>query len=141
MERQFSNVDMEGMGGPSKDVRIYKGHIRPLHDRVIVREMHFGEMKTSGGLILTADDGKDHGIKPRWGKVYAKGHENKDEFEVGDWILVEHGRWTRGFKMQLPDEIEVAVLRTVDPTGILAYQTEEPDMAYIRAEATDYKQV
>ena len=127
----FSNVDMEDMGGPPKPVTIYKGHIKPLHDRVIVRQMHFGEMKTRGGIILGADDGKDHGIKPRWGIVYAKGHENKDEFEVGDWILVEHGRWTRGFNMQLPDEDEVAVLRTIDPTGILAYQKEEPDNAYV----------
>ena len=129
----FSNVDMEDMGGPAKPVTIYKGHIRPLHDRVIVREMHFGEMKTQGGIILTHDDGKDRGIKPRWGKVYAKVHENKDEFEVGDWILVEHGRWTRGFNMQLPDEDEVCVLRTIDPTGIIGYQKEEPDMAYIRS--------
>ena len=33
--------------------------------------------------------------------------------------------------MQLPDEDEVAVLRTIDPTGILAYQKEEPDNAYV----------
>lgn len=119
------------MGGPPKAITVYKGHITPIHDRVIVRQMHFGEMKTKSGLILTSDDGKNHGIKPRWGKVYAKGHENVDEYNVGDWVLVEHGRWTRGYNMQLPDEEEVAVLRTVEADGILAWQSEEPDTAYI----------
>ena len=119
------------MGGPPKAYTVYKGHIKPIHDRVIVRQMHFGEMQTKSGLILPSDDGKSHGVKPRWGKVYAKGHENKDEFEVGDWVLVEHGRWTRGYNMQLPDEEEVAVLRTVEADGILAWQEEEPDNAYI----------
>lgn len=128
---EFDTETVQMMGGPPKPVTVYKGHIRPIHDRVIVRQMHFGEMVTKSGLILGSDDGKEHGIKPRWGKVYAKGHENKDEFNVGDWVLVEHGRWTRGFNMQLPDEDEVAVLRTVDASGILAYQKEEPNVAYI----------
>ena len=127
----FSNVDMEDMGGPPKPVTIYKGHIKPLHDRVIVRQMHFGEMKTRGGIILGADDGKDHGIKPRWGEVYAKGHENNDDYQVGDYILVEHGRWSRGFNMQLPDEEEVVILRTIDVEGILGWQSETPDTGYV----------
>ena len=105
--------------------------LRPVNDRVLVSDMYFGEKKTSGGIILTDDDGQERGVYPRWGKVYAKGHENKDEFNVGDWVLVEHGRWTRGFNMELPDEDEVAVLRTVDASGILAYQKEEPNVAYI----------
>ena len=128
---EFDTETVQMMGGPPKPVTVYKGHIRPIHDRVIVRQMHFGEMVTKSGLILGSDDGKELGIKPRWGKVYAKGHENKDEFNVGDWVLVEHGRWTRGFNMELPDEDEVAVLRTVDASGILAYQKEEPNVAYI----------
>ena len=128
---EFDTETVQMMGGPPKPVTVYKGHIRPIHDRVIVRQMHFGEMVTKSGLILGSDDGKEHGINPRWGKVYAKGHENKDEFNVGDWVLVEHGRWTRGFNMELPDEDEVAVLRTVDASGILAYQKEEPNVAYI----------
>jgi len=124
-------MDLGLMGGPPRAITVYKGHIKPIHDRVIVRQMHFDEMVTKGGIILPSDDGKSHGVKPRWGKVYAKGHENKDEFEVGDWVLVEHGRWTRGYNMQLPDEEEVAVLRTVEAEGILAWQKEDPDNAYL----------
>ena len=81
---EFDTETVQMMGGPPKPVTVYKGHIRPIHDRVIVRQMHFGEMVTKSGLILGSDDGKEHGIKPRWGKVYAKGHENKDEFNVGE---------------------------------------------------------
>ena len=127
-----NNYDMASqLGGPSKSITVYKGSIRPLHDRVIVREMNFGEMKTHGGLIITSDDGKNHGIKPRWGQIYAKGHENKDEYEVGDWLLIEHGRWTRGYNVELPNEDDVAILRTVDTAGILAWQHEEPDQGHV----------
>ena len=124
-------MDLGLMGGPPRAIPVYSGHIKPIHDRVIVRQMNFDEMVTKGGIILPSDDGKSHGVKPRWGKVYAKGHENRDEFEVGDWVLVEHGRWTRGFNMQLPDEEEVAVLRTIEAEGILAWQKEDPDDAYL----------
>ena len=124
-------MDLGLMGGPPRAITVYKGHVRPIHDRVIVRQMNFDEMVTKGGIILPSDDGKSHGVNPRWGKVYAKGHENRDEFEVGDWVLVEHGRWTRGFNMQLPDEEEVAVLRTIEAEGILAWQKEDPDNAYL----------
>ena len=61
------------------------GTLRPVQDRVIVKDMHFGERKTAGGLIIRSDDGKDYGIRPRWGKVYAKGPMNKDDYQIGDW--------------------------------------------------------
>ena len=56
-----NNYDMASqLGGPSKSIAVFKGNIRPLHDRVIVREMNFGEMKTKAGLIIMSDDGKNH---------------------------------------------------------------------------------
>ena len=51
-------------------------------------------------LLLQDDDGTTRGIYPRWAKVYSKGPDNKDEFQVGDWILIMHGRWTRGLKVE-----------------------------------------
>ena len=77
-----------------------EGKINPINDNVLVTDMYFGEQKTSGGLIITNDDGNVRGIYPRWAKVYAKGPKNNDPFKVGDWILIEHGRWTRGFNMK-----------------------------------------
>jgi co-chaperonin GroES (HSP10) len=73
--------------------------LRPINDGVIVIDMNFGEQKTHGGLIIQSDNGKTHGIHPRWAKVYAVGNEQKD-VSVGQWILIEHGRWTRGIKIE-----------------------------------------
>lgn len=63
--------------------------------KVIVHEMERGEQRTASGIILGNDEAKTSGIRARWAKVYAKGEDITD-IEVGDWILVEHGRWTRG---------------------------------------------
>lgn len=102
-----------------------KGNIRAIQDRVIVKNMYFGEQTTKGGIILGSDDGKTRGIYPRWGQVHSKGPLNKDPYEVGDWILVEHGRWTRGVNIDNDgDEFE---MRMVDTENILAYSAEKPD--------------
>ena len=54
-----------------------------------------------------------------------KGPDNKDEFKVGDWILIMHGRWTREFSCRNSDgEIEI---RKVDLDSILATSTEKPN--------------
>jgi co-chaperonin GroES (HSP10) len=96
--------------------------LRPIKNHVIVEAMNFGERVTSGGLILRADDAKLEGVRPRWAKVYAVGPENTD-VRVGDWILVSHGRWTRGIKIH--DGVE-RVVRRVDVGDILAVTNEEP---------------
>ena len=77
-----------------------KGNVRAVGDRVLVTDMYFGEQTTKGGIILANDDGKTRGIYPRWGKVHSKGPLNKDPYDVGDWILIEHGRWTRAMKLE-----------------------------------------
>lgn len=124
----MSDLDYEAMaaGKPSMPTKV-KGSIRPIHDRVIVKHMNFGEQKTAGGIIITSDDGKDRGIKPRWGQVVSKGNTNTDPYEVGDWILVQHGRWTRTFQVDENDDGEYVDMRTVDPEGILAWQDEQPE--------------
>lgn len=109
-----------------------KGDLKAVGDRVLVTDMYFGEQKTASGLILRDDDGTTRGIYPRWGKVHAKGPENDEVYQVGDWILVEHGRWTRGIALETDDtEIEV---RMVDADCILAYSDEKPDDAQLGAE-------
>ena len=109
-----------------------KGNLRPIRNRVLVRDMYFGEQKTKGGLILRSDDGTSRGIYPRWGKVYAKGAENDDPYNVGDWVLVEHGRWTRGINMENDDgEFEI---RMVETESILAWSNEKPNDVQIGLE-------
>jgi co-chaperonin GroES (HSP10) len=72
----------------------------PLHDHVIVTDMNFGQRTLSSGIIMLGDDTKTDGIRPRWAKVYAVGPDQKDVV-VGQWILVEHGRWTRGIEVEI----------------------------------------
>jgi co-chaperonin GroES (HSP10) len=102
-----------------------KGSVRPIRNRVIVNNMEFGEQTTSGGIIIASDDGKDQGIKPRWGCVVSKGNENTDPYEIGDWILVEHGRWTRGFEVEM-DDGTVDTMRTVESESVIGWQSEVP---------------
>ena len=97
-----------------------KGTPRAVGDRTLVTDMFFGEQKTAGGLIIKDDDGTTRGIYPRWAKVYSKGPQNKEVFEVGHWILVEHGRWTRAMTINTPEgEIEV---RMVETDSIFGYR-------------------
>jgi co-chaperonin GroES (HSP10) len=121
------------MGGPTGLKTRIKGKIRPIHDDVLAYNMHFGEQKTKGGIIISNDDGQTRGIYPRWCQVYAKGHENKDEYNEGDWILVAHGRWSRGFIVEQDDGTEIEV-RKIDIKEILAVSDEKPNDVYIGEE-------
>jgi co-chaperonin GroES (HSP10) len=112
-----------------------KGNVRPIHGDVLVTDMYFGEMRTKSGLYIPSDDAKAHGVKPRWAKVYAKGPENTDPYKVGDWILIEHGRWTRKIEIELNGE--KIGLQKVEVESILAWQEEEPDVNYMAQEYND----
>jgi len=115
---------LEALKNNSKSLQSVKGTIRAIQDDVIVQNMNFGERKTESGLILTSDDGKDHGIRPRWAKVHAIGPKQTN-VAVGDWILIEHGRWSRSWKM-LKDDVETELWKA-DPECILGTWTGEGD--------------
>jgi co-chaperonin GroES (HSP10) len=100
------------------------GDIRALRDHVIVKDMDFGERVSSGGIVLLADDAKTTGIRPRWAQVYATG-PNRDDLTIGQYVLIAHGRWTRGVKLSTPDGEEF-VIRRVDNNDILAVSDEKP---------------
>ena len=104
----------------------FEGNLTAVGNRVLVSDMEFGEQTTKGGIILTSDDGNVRGIYPRWGKVHSKGPRNDDPYEIGQWILIEHGRWTRGVTMTNDGEDEM-VLRMVECESILAYADERPE--------------
>ena len=92
-----------------------QGDLTPVKNRVLVRDMYFGEQKTASGLIINNDDGTTRGIYPRWGKVYAKGPTNEDEYEVGDWVLVQHGLDKR---CKYPNGKEELELRMVEAESV-----------------------
>ena len=109
------------------------GTLKPLRDKIFVSEMMFGEEKTESGLYLPSDDGKGSGIHPRWCKVYAVGPEQED-VAVGEWILLEHARWSRGITYVQDDGTEVE-LYLADNKAILLVSDEKPSNTTVRAEA------
>lgn len=52
--------------------------------------------KSKVGIILTNKDVIDQLSFARWGKVHAVGPQVED-FRVGDYVLIESGKWTMGF--------------------------------------------
>lgn len=95
--------------------------VEAIHDDIVITDMDFDDTVTSYGLIIPSDDGKNHGIKPRWGKIHAVGPKQK-EFKVGQWILVKHGRWTRSVKVD--DDLKI---QKVDVDDILCVSNEAPN--------------
>ena len=105
--------------------KVLLSKLRPIRNNIVVVDMEFGEQITAAGLVLMSDDGKSEGVKSRWGRVYAVGPEQID-VKVGEWILLEHGRWSRGFTV-LDDDGNDVVIRRADPNGILMVTDEKPN--------------
>jgi co-chaperonin GroES (HSP10) len=101
-----------------------RGTVRPLRDKVFVVDMDFGVQKTAGGIYIPTDDGKTQGIHPRWGRVWAIGPE-QEQVKIGDWVCVEHGRWTRSVEIEL-ESGEVLESRMVDNDAIMMISDEKP---------------
>ncbi len=112
-------------------MNIVKGKIKPLNDNILVADMNFEEMKTASGIIIQSDDGKAHGVKPRWCRVWAVGPDQK-EVKVGEWILVEHGRWTRGVTVQ--EDGKEFVIRRVENVSVMLRADERPADIHIGEE-------
>ena len=98
--------------------------LRALRDHVLVTDMKFGGRQLSSGIVLMDDDGKSDGIRPRWCQVFAVGPEQQD-IQVGQWILVAHGRWTRANDIEIDGERKS--LRRVDNNDILMVSDESPE--------------
>lgn len=103
--------------------RINRSQLKPIKDHVLVSEMVFDQRTTNSGIVLVNDNGTTHGIRPRWAQIYAVGPDQKDpDLQVGNWVLVSHGRWTRGIDIQ--DETGEKTLRRIDPNDILLVSDE-----------------
>lgn len=100
------------------------GKLIPIRDNVLVTDMNFEERKTASGIVLPSDDGKSEGIRHRWARVWAIGPEQQD-VKVGEWILLEHGRWTRGVTVVEDDGTEI-IIRRADIKAILMVTEENP---------------
>ena len=107
--------------------------MRALKDHVLVADMNFKERITSGGIQLLSDDGRTAGIRPRWAQIYAVGPEQQD-VRPGQWILVAHGRWTRGVSVEVSDNEHT--LRRIDANDILLVSDTEPSADDTQSSAT-----
>lgn len=87
-----------------------------LRKDVVITDMAFEERRLTSGIILRNDNGTGYGIRPRWGRVYAIGPDQV-EVSVGQWVLVAHGRWSRG--VQVDDGNGIKILRKIDPNDML----------------------
>ena len=100
-----------------------KDQFNAIGKHIIVTDMKFDERISYGGIIIPNDDMKNHGIRPRWAKVYALGPDfEDDEIKIGKWICISHGRWTRGIDVE--DEEGKKTLRRVDENDILLISDE-----------------
>jgi co-chaperonin GroES (HSP10) len=121
---QLEDLQAKGFGSHGGKQWEVDGTITPLKKRVLVSKMHFGETKSSGGIILVDDDGSEGGIHPRWAEVYAIGNKQED-VKIGQWILVSHGRWSRALKVK-KDGVDLEV-RMIDEEDILLVSETEPE--------------
>lgn len=94
-----------------------KSQFKPINEHIFVSDMGFDERITTGGIIIPSDNRKNEGIRPRWCKIYKIGEAYTGELKEGEWILVSHGRWSRGIEIE--DEGGAKTIRRVDPNDIL----------------------
>jgi hypothetical protein len=98
-------------------------NLKPLPKNIFA-VLEMGE-RTVGGIVIRDDNGKDHGIRPRWAKVWRVA-KDIDYIKPGDWILVEHGRWSLTISVKDQDHNEFK-FQKIDPKGIMCVSDEQPE--------------
>jgi hypothetical protein len=94
----------------------------------LVTDLDVGVRRTDGGIIIPDDDMKDRGIRDRWCRVWSVGPEVKD-LKAGEWVLVQHGRWTLGMDLEGPDGSSVRLWRIEYPDAALMTSDEDPRLS------------
>lgn len=106
--------------------------VRPLPADILVYDMEMGDQVTAGGIVIQSDDGKAHGVKPRWAQVYKVGDRCEVDVKPGQWILIEHGRWTR--KIKIDDGDSIKEVQKVEVASVMAVTDNKPTDVYIGQE-------
>jgi len=99
--------------------------VKALNDKLLASEIERGEETSRGGIVLLDDNAREEGVRPRWMQVYSKGDDVTGEIQEGNWIYVEHGRWTRG--MEIRDGDATLTLWGIDIDSVLLVSDEKPD--------------
>jgi hypothetical protein len=70
--------------------------LTPLRDKIIGKMIdQFGIKQTTGGLFVSEVAGSEVSVRPRWFLITHVGPDQED-VSVGDYALVDNGRWTKG---------------------------------------------
>ena len=69
------------------------------------------ETTTAGGIILISKDGTESAVRPRWFKIYSVG-DDIDWIKEGQYVLVDHGRWSNG--MKVTEDLRIYLLDNKD---------------------------
>ena len=104
-----------------------KQRITPMRGRITAQilEDPRKEQVTKEGVILLANDGTEAGMQPRWFKAIAVHPEEKDVKE-GDYVLVEHGRWSREYVKPNKDGTGEDVIIVVESKSVIGVSDEVP---------------
>lgn len=100
---------------------------KALKGKVLVTDLERGS-RVINGIIIPDDNGKSEGIRPRWGKVYSVGEDITD-ISVGQWILIENGRWTRMLKIKEDDGSYVQIWGVEWPKSVMLVSDTDPETA------------
>lgn len=102
----------------------------PHADKVFVTELESGMRKTRTGIIINDDVGKDHGLRPRWGQVWKVG-KNVTDVVPGEWLLLEHGRWSIGIDLLEEDGSTVRIWH-IDAEAVLVVNDTDPRLEAVK---------
>jgi hypothetical protein len=108
---------------------ITASEFRPLRKNVFVTDLDSGMHVTAGGIIRPDDNMSETGIRSRWARVWAIGPEVED-LTVGEWIFVEHARWTNSIDIDLPSG-RVRVWKVDWPNAVMLASPDDPREAQL----------
>ena len=91
--------------------------MKMLQGNVLVTEVE-KEKTTAGGIILISKDGTESAVRPRWFQVYSVG-DDIDWLTEGAYVLVDHGRWSNGMKVDngLFYSVDIGSIQVEDRTA------------------------
>lgn len=74
-------------------------HIECLPDTLYVEKIEYGEKTLKNGFVIPTEtmDYLGNFVRPRWAKILYKA-DNIKNVNVGDYILLSHGRWSSSIK-------------------------------------------
>jgi len=104
--------------------RIIADGFRPLKNNVFVTDLDRGPHQTAGGIFIPDDNMSERGVHARWGRVWCVGPDVK-EIEAGEWVYVEHARWTNEIELELPTGV-VRMWRVDWPNAVLLASDSDP---------------